>query len=81
MEFNLRRKILRIFSKVCDSQTILPRSCMLSDNVTKEGEIAFASGGLADIWEGRHNGNRVCIKAFCIFTAENLFKIKKVYTL
>ena len=54
---------------------------MLSDNVTKEGDIAFASGGFADIWEGRHNGNRVCIKAFRVFAAENMLKIKKVYSL
>ena len=81
MELDLRQKIFRILRKVCSSQTILPRSSILSDNVVKEGNIALACGGFADVWEGRHGGNRVCIKAFRVFTAENLFKIKRVYTL
>ncbi|KAF9648297.1 kinase-like protein [Thelephora ganbajun] len=41
------------------------------------GDIAFASGGFADAWRGRHNGNRVSIKVFRAYTAENLFKIKQ----
>jgi len=80
MELDLRKKIFRILRKVCGSQTVLPRSCILSDNTVKEGDIAFTSGGFADVWEGRHNGNRVCIKAFRILTTESLFKIKQVYT-
>jgi len=81
MDLDLRKKIFRILQKVCGSQTILPRSSVLSNNVVKEGDIAFACGGFADIWGGRHNGNRVCIKAFRFFTAENLSRIKQVYTL
>lgn len=80
MELDLRETIFRIVRKVCGLQSILPRSCILSDNITKEGDIAFTSRGFADVWEGHHNGNRVCIKAFRIFAAENLFKIKQVYT-
>jgi len=78
MELDLRRKSIRILRKVCGAQTILPRSCMLSENISKEGDIAFASGGFADVWRGRHGGNRVCIKAFRAYTADNLSKIKQV---
>ncbi|KAF9648264.1 kinase-like protein [Thelephora ganbajun] len=77
MDLDLRRKSVRILRRVCGSQTILPHSCVLSDNISKEGDIAFASGGFADVWRGRHNGNRVSIKAFRTYTAENLFKIKQ----
>ena len=78
MALDLRRKSVRILRRVCGSQTILPRSCILSEGISKEGDIAFASGGFADIWKGRHNGDRVCIKAFRAYTAENLSKIKQV---
>ena len=78
MSIDLRRRSVRILRRVCGSQTILPRSCILSENISKEGDIAFASGGFTDVWKGRHNGNRVCIKAFRAYTAENLSKIKQV---
>ena len=51
---------------------------MISENISKEGDIAFASGGFADVWKGRYNGNRVCIKVCRAYTAENLSKIKQV---
>jgi hypothetical protein len=79
MELDLRRKSVRILRRVCGSETILPRSCILSENISKEGDIAFASGGFADVWKGRHNGKLVCIKAFRAYTAENLSKIKQVW--
>ena len=78
MALDLRRRSVRILRRVCGLQTILPRSCILSENISKEGDIAFASGGFADVWKGRHNGNSVCIKAFRAYTAENLSKIKQV---
>ena len=77
MSLDLRRRSVRILRGVCGLQTILPRSCILSDNISK-GDIAFATGGLADVWKGRHNGNPVCIKAFSAYTANNLTKIKEV---
>ena len=78
MSLDLRRRSVRILRRLCGSQNILPRSCILSENILKEGDIAFASGGFADVWKGRHNGNLVCIKAFRAYTAENLSKIKQV---
>jgi len=78
MELDLRRRSVRILRRVCGSQAILPRSCILSENISREGDIAFASGGFADVWKGRSGGTRVCVKAFRAYTAENLFKIKQV---
>ena len=78
MDLDLRRKSVRILRRVCGSQTVLPHSCILSDNISKEGDIAVASGGFADVWKGRHNKNHVCIKAFRVYTAENLSKVKQV---
>lgn len=78
MSLDLRRRSVRILRRVCGLQTILPRSCILSENISKEGDIAFASGGFADVWKGRHNGNSVCIKAFRAYAPENLSKIKQV---
>ena len=78
MELDLRRKSVRILRRVCGSETILPRSCILSENISKEGDIAFTSGGFADVWKGCHDGKLVCIKAFRAYTAENLSKIKQV---
>ena len=78
MDIDIRRKSVRILRGVCGSQAILPRSCMLSDNVSKESDIPFASGDFTDVWRGRHNGNRVSIKAFRAYTAGSLSKIKQV---
>ncbi|KAF9781357.1 kinase-like domain-containing protein [Thelephora terrestris] len=66
MPLDLRRRSVRTLRRVCGLQTTLPRSCILSENVSKEGDFAFASGGLADTWKGNHDGNPVCIKAFQI---------------
>ena len=81
MDLTLRRKCVRILRRVCGSQTILPRSCILSENISKEGDIAFASGGFVDVWKGRHNRNRVCIKVFRAYKAEDPSKIKQVCSL
>ena len=78
MDLDLRRKSVCILRRVCGSQSILPRSCILSENISKKGDTAFASGGFTDVWKGHHNGNRVYIKAFRAYTAANLSKIKQV---
>ena len=78
MEIDLRILSVRILRRVCGSQAILPRSCILSENISKEDDIANASRGLADVWIGRHNGNRVCVKTFRVCTAENLSRVKQV---
>jgi hypothetical protein len=76
---NLRRRIVGILQRVCCSQTILPRSCILSD-ISKEADIAFSSGGSGDVWKGRHNGKPVRVKTFCADAPENLHRAKQVCT-
>jgi hypothetical protein len=78
MSLDLRRRSVLALRRVCGLQTILPCSCILSNNVSKEGDFAFASGGLADTWKGNHDGNPVCVKAFRTYTADALIEIKKV---
>jgi hypothetical protein len=69
MSLDLRRRSVRILRRVCGLQTILPRSCILSENISKGGDIAWASGRFTDVWKGRNNGNLVCIKAFKTYGA------------
>jgi hypothetical protein len=78
VELDLRRKSVHILRRVCSSEKILPRSCILSDNIVKEGSTALAFRWPADVWNGHHNGKLLCIKAFHACTAENLPKIKQV---
>ena len=78
MSPDLRRRSVRILRRVCDLQRILPRSCIISDGISKERDVAFASGGFAGVWKGRHNGNPVCVKAFRLYFAEDLAKIEQV---
>lgn len=78
MEPEMRRKSVQLLGKICGSQTILPRSFILSDNISKEGNIPFTSGGSVDVWKGHHNGKHVRITAPRTYTAENLSRIKRV---
>ena len=74
----LRRSGVRILQRVCCLQVTLPRSCTLSDNISKEGDIAFASGWVANVWKGCYNGDYVCIKALRVYKVKNFSKIKQV---
>lgn len=58
-------------------QITFPRSCVLSGSISKDGCIAFASGGFMDVWKGRYEGNAVCIKAFRTYSDDSLSKIKQ----
>ena len=78
MELDLRKKSVHILQRICGSQTILPRHYTLSGDISKEGDVLPGPGGFAHAWEGRHNGNRVCVKAFRSDTAGNFPKIKQV---
>jgi len=79
MVLDLRRKCVSILQGICGSQSILPRSFILSDNISKEGNIPFTSGGSVDVWKGRHNGKHVRVTAFRAYTVEDLPKIQQVH--
>lgn len=57
---------------VCGLRSILPRSCTLPDNTSKEGDITSGR------WNGRHNGNRACVKRFRTHASGVLSKLKQV---
>lgn len=79
VSLDLRRRCVRILRRVCASQYILPSSCTLLYNISKEGDAPFhPSRGFANVWKGRHNGNFVRIKAFRMYAAEDLSRVKKV---
>jgi len=40
----------------------LPSSYNLSGGLTRVGNRPIAIGGIADVWEGIHDGRKVCIK-------------------
>ena len=80
MPLDLREMSVQILRKVCGSQSVLPRSCILSNDISTEGDTAFTSGRFADVWKGRHNGNPVCIKAFRTENTEDLSETKQVST-
>ena len=63
---------------LCSATVRLPASAILSEGLDKRGAIAVTSGGLTDIWEGDLRGDRVAIKAFRIYPAQNLKKTKEV---
>jgi len=57
-------KSLVLFGTPCSTTKRLPASAILSTGLTTCGEIAVASGGLADLWRGEYQGAQVAIKAF-----------------
>jgi len=44
-------------------------SFILSDNISKKGDITSTSGGSADVWKGHRNGERVRITEFQVYEA------------
>lgn len=73
----LKNRCFRILRKVSPARGILPKSYFPS-GVTLLDYIPYASGGFADIWKGKQDGNQVCVKAFRVQTAVNLDKVKRV---
>ena len=74
---SLKNRCFRVLRKVSPSHGILPKS-YYPEGVTLSDTIPYASGGFADIWKGRRDGDQVCVKAFRTQTAANLDKIKRV---
>ena len=74
---NLRNRCIGVLRKVSPAHGVLPKSYVHTD-VTLSNDIAHASGGFADVWEGRQDGKLVCVKAFRTKTAPNPERIKQV---
>lgn len=56
----------------------LPASTMLSTGLKKGQNIPAAPGRLSDLWEGDLHDDRVAIKAFRLYSAEQLKEAEKV---
>lgn len=78
MDLNLRRKCVRILRRACGLETILSHPRILSENIFKEGDVAFTSGDFTDVWKALHDANRVGVEPFHANTVENLSTIKQV---
>ena len=71
-------KSVTALGNVCSAIERLPTSAVLSDGLNRQGDIAVASGGSTDIWQGDHRGEQVAIKAFRIHPAQKLREAKEV---
>ena len=56
----------------------LPNSIGSLQGLEKRGNIAVASGGTTDVWRGGWNNRQVALKAFRIYTPQDLQAAKKV---
>ena len=57
------RQCLRKLRALCSSHATLPTSHIIGGDLVRLGDSAIAWGGFADVWQGEHNGKKVCIKA------------------
>lgn len=64
----------------CSRMERLPTSAVLCEGLEKRDDLAVASGGFTEIWQGDLRDAPVAIKAFRIFSASDLRGIKEVRT-
>jgi hypothetical protein len=73
-----RRKYTAALRKLCGNRGILPTSHTITDGLNKVGELPIAGGGFAEVWEGRHRGRKVAIKALKVYSSSDHAKVKNV---
>lgn len=56
----------------------MPRSCLIEEGLSTEGEIPFSTRGFTTLWKGRLDGNRVAIKMLRLGPDDNERKITTV---
>lgn len=75
-------KLQRALRKACAEAGILPDSYYLDANQIKRlSEVPFASGGYSDVWRGTYKEENVSIKAFRVYTTDNIKNLTKVSNL
>ena len=58
---------------------MLPKSCKIPDiSLLNAGNHPFASGALADMYEGFLDGSRVCVEKIRMYSEENSQRVKMV---
>ena len=70
-----KRRRFRVLRGVAPAYSVLPKSYS-PPGVTLSGTIPHTSGGFADVWKGRLDGNQVCIKTFRTPATADLDKIR-----
>ena len=68
---DISRRCLRKLQAICSENMTLPSSYTVSGDLAKIGDEPAASGGFADVWEGSHCGEKVCIKALRVNSSNN----------
>lgn len=58
---DVSRRCLYKLQAICNHHGVLPTSYDVSGNLSKIGDGPVTSGGFSDIWEGIHDGRRVCV--------------------
>lgn len=75
-----KSKLHRVLRKTCAEVGILPSSYYLdSGQMSKVNDVPFASGGYSDVWRGSYKGEDVSIKAFRVYTTDNIKLLTKVF--
>lgn len=75
-----KSKLHRALRKTCAEVGILPSSYYLDNNqMSKVNDVPFASGGYSDVWRGSYKGGDVSIKAFRVYTTDNIRQLTKVF--
>jgi len=67
LSLGLFQKALHDLWTICGKRGVLPKPYIISEGLSRMGETEFASGGYANVWEGRlvegdPDPRRVCIK-------------------
>jgi hypothetical protein len=75
----LSKKCLRALRRMCGRTGYLPSSYTIPEGrLTKIRDLAFASSGFADLWEGMYDNRKVRIKSLRINVVMGLGRIKTV---
>ena len=74
---DMRRECLRSSYKICGREALLPKSFPIP-LCYDPTDTPQTHGGLADVWEGEHNGQEVAAKALRVYKVDNLERIRKV---
>ncbi|KAF9647758.1 kinase-like protein [Thelephora ganbajun] len=71
-------RFIAALGNLCSAIERLPTSAVLSTGLEKRSNIAVASGGFTDIWQGDTRDRSVAIRALRMYPASNLKEAKKI---
>ena len=77
MTEDVSQRCLHKLQAICSHSRILPSSYIIPGGLVIAGDCAVASTNLSNVWEGTHNGAKVCIKSPRVATRDRQ-EIEKV---